>query len=100
MKINNSSLHYGQIGLQRSQEKLDANANKVAQAAVKEVNNIQQESAQTTANQEAPAHERRYGSTVQDGLIETNSGKLEAQANAKTIAAADGNIGTLIDIKA
>ncbi|TBR44300.1 hypothetical protein CBF23_002975 [Marinomonas agarivorans] len=99
MKIGNSSAYYGQIGLQRSQEKLDSAAYKVAQAAT-DVNNISQQSAQETANQEAPAHEKRYGSTVQDGLIETNSGKLEAQANAKTIEAADGNIGTIINIKA
>lgn len=105
MKIGNSPLiypasSYGQKGFQSSQEKLDNASTKVAEAATRDINNIAHEKQEQAADKNAAPHERRYGSPIQDGLIEAKTSELEAQANAKVIKAADGNIGTLIDIKA
>ena len=87
MQINNSSFIYGQQGLQRSQDKLDQASQKVADASTQTLN-------QTSSNETS----ERYGSAIQDGLIEAKSSVLEAQANAKVIDSSDKTLGRLIDI--
>lgn len=84
MQINSSSFLYGQQGLQRSQDKLDQASQKVASAST-------QTSEQTNA---------RYGSVLQDGLLEAKSSELETMANARVIESSDKTIGRLIDITA
>ncbi|NLQ16643.1 hypothetical protein HGG82_03260 [Marinomonas sp. M1K-6] len=86
MQINNTSFPYGQQGFQRSQDKLDQASQKVANA-----------STQTLA-QNSTQPNTRYGSPIQDGLIDAKSSELEAKANAKVIEASDKTIGRLIDI--
>ncbi|RBP82593.1 hypothetical protein EBI01_07850 [Marinomonas rhizomae] len=87
MQINNSSLIYGQQGLQGSQKKLDQASQKVADA-----------STQTLSQPTSIKNTGHYGSPIQDGLIEANSSELEAQANARVIDSSDKTIGRLIDI--
>jgi len=100
MKITGPTFNYGQVGLQRSQDKLEQASEKVAQASTHLVSQTPDQATDKTTRQEQPPSERLYGSPIQDGLIEANSSKLEAQANAKVIGASDSNLGTLIDINA
>lgn len=86
MQINNISFPYGQQGLQRSQDRLDLASQKVANA-----------STQTLGQNNTQAN-TRYGSAIQDGLLEAKSSELEAKANARVIDASDKTIGRLIDI--
>ncbi len=79
MKISPAPFAYGQVGLQRSQDNMSQAASDIAQAS-------------TQTNQGA--------NRLQDGLIALKSSELEAQANAKVIAASDRTLGSLIDIKA
>ena len=88
MQINNTSFPYGQQGLQRSQDRLDQASQKVASASTQ---TLGQNNTQTNT---------RYGSAIQDGLIEAKSSELEAKANANVINASDKTIGRLIDITA
>ncbi|MBJ7536718.1 hypothetical protein [Marinomonas transparens] len=88
MQINASSFLHGQTGLQNSQNKLDQASRKIADASTQ------------TIGQQQSIEKSNSGSEIQDGLIEANSSKLEAQANAKVIDAANKSIGRLIDIKA
>lgn len=93
MQINSSSFLYGQQGLQRSQNKLDQASQKVASASTQTLN-------QTPPTTDAPASNARYGSDIQNGLIEAKSSELEAKANAKVIDTSNQTIGRLIDIMA
>ncbi|MBJ7553521.1 hypothetical protein [Marinomonas spartinae] len=93
MNIQGSSFLYGQNGLQGSQNRLDQASQKVAQASTQTVN-------QRNVNQnEATTNNARYGSPIQDGLIEAKQSALESKANAKVIDASNKTIGSLIDIK-
>lgn len=83
---NSSSLYYGQLGLQRSQTNLDQASAEVASATA------------ASQNASSPASSGVYGDDIQDGLIHAKQSELQAQANTKVIAAADGMLGTLIDI--
>ena len=100
MKIANTPFQYGQIGLQRSQDKLNTASQTVASASTSNINDISKKTAEETAKQAANPQDKLYGSPTQDGLLEAKSSLLEAQANIKVIDAADDNLGSLIDIKA
>lgn len=86
MQIQSSSFLYGQQGLQNSQNKLSQASQKVANASTH------------TLNQPPSKTSHDYGPDIQDGLIEANSSKLEAQSNAKVIDSSNKTIGRLIDI--
>lgn len=88
MQIQNSSFLHGQQGFQTSQNKLDQASQKVADASKR------------TLHQAPSDKPNAYGSDIQDGLLEANSSKLEAQSNAKVIDASNKTIGHLIDITA
>lgn len=86
MQIQNSPFLHGQQGLQTSQNKLNQASQKVADASTQ------------TLSQSPSNQPHVYGSQIQDGLIEANSSKLEAQSNARVIDSSNKTIGSLIDI--
>ncbi|MCB5160846.1 hypothetical protein [Marinomonas algarum] len=89
MQINSSSFHYGQQGLQNSQQKLEQASQEVASASLPR-------SAQNTTDNTQQTSE----SAIRDGLVDANNSMLNAQANAKVLATSDQTIGRLIDIMA
>lgn len=93
MDIQGSSFLYGQNGLQGSQNRLNQASQKVAQASTETVNtrNVNQN--------EATTNNARYGSPIQDGLLEAKQSELESKANARVIDASNQTVGSLIDIK-
>lgn len=86
---NSSSFIYGQNGLHQSQNRLNEASQKVADASTKTIND-------TRGSQ---ANQSRYGSQIQDGLVQAKISETDAKANARVIDASNKTIGSLIDIK-
>lgn len=98
MNITSTSLQYGQLGLQHSQDKLSQATQSVAQASTSNINDINNTTAKEAVEKTAATQNALYGSQIQDGLLDAKISHLEVQANAQVIGAADSNLGTLIDI--
>jgi hypothetical protein len=86
MQINGSAFQQGLAGFQTSQSNLTQASAKVAQAPITQ-------SSMTESN-------NTDSSAIQDGLVDANSRKIEAQANAKVLETANKALGSIIDITA